>query len=120
MRQQLVLFGGAPVRHQKPEPRPISNKTPASDSAANRVRSSVESQVWRVYEAIQKSGKEGLTDPEIQVVTKLSPNSQRPRRIWLRDLGHVAAKCEDIMKPVLRDGCTVWVCTAKAFVVAAE
>ncbi len=90
------------------EPKPYHNKTLPSRAAAESARSFVRSQAVRVSEYIASAGEHGCTDKQIQTALAMDGNSQRPRRVWLRDHGFIQAKGEpeDI---VMRDGATVWV-----------
>jgi len=90
------------------EPTPYHNRTLPSRAAAESARSFVRSQAVRISEYIASQGERGATDKEMQVALAMDGNSQRPRRVWLRDHGFIQAKGEpeDI---VLRDCCTVWI-----------
>jgi len=90
------------------EPKPFHNRTLPSRAAAESARSFVRSQAVQICEYIESQGDHGASDKEIQTVLAMDGNSQRPRRVWLRDHGFIQAKGEpeDI---VLRDGATVWV-----------
>ncbi len=43
----------------------------------------------RVFEFIHKRGERGATDEEIRIGLKCHDNTTRPRRVQLRDEGHV-------------------------------
>ncbi|MEJ7593026.1 MAG: hypothetical protein WKF77_15880 [Planctomycetaceae bacterium] len=90
------------------EPKPYHNRTLPSGAAAESARSFVRSQAVRVSEYIATQGDRGATDREMQIALGMDGNSQRPRRVWLRDHGFIQAKGEpeDI---VLRNCSTVWV-----------
>lgn len=90
------------------EPKPYHNRTLASRAAAESARAFVRNQSVLVLECIASQGERGCTDKECQLALNMDGNSQRPRRVWLRDNGLIQAKGEpeDI---VLRDGSTVWV-----------
>lgn len=90
------------------EPVPAFNRTAASQAAAVSARSFVRSQVVRVHAFIESKGDEGATDAEIQSALKIDGNSQRPRRVWLRDREFIRAKGSPD-RPVLRNGSTVWI-----------
>ena len=86
-------------------------RTATSRSAARRVRPKAESQAARIWDYIQQQGDDGATDKEIQAALELDGNSQRPRRVWLRDNGFIDQKPD-----TLRNGCIVWI-AVKPFVV---
>ena len=90
------------------EPIPYHNRTLPSRAAAESARAFVRSQAVRISEYIASQGDHGASDREIQIALTMDGNSQRPRRVWLRDNGFIQAKSgpEDI---VLRDGSTVWI-----------
>lgn len=89
-------------------PIPYHNRTLPSRAAAESARAFVRSQAVRISEYIASQGDHGASDKEIQKALSMDGNSQRPRRVWLRDNGYIQAKGEpeDI---VLRDCSTVWV-----------
>lgn len=92
--------GAAPV--------PYHNGTLASRAAAEFIRPSVNSQTSRVLDFLKSQGDHGASDKELQAALNMPGDSQRPRRVWLRDHGFIVAKGEP-EEIVLRDGSTVWV-----------
>ncbi|MFO1003301.1 MAG: hypothetical protein U0936_23450 [Planctomycetaceae bacterium] len=97
-------------RQNSPQPKPYHNGSQPSRAAAESARRFVRSQASRVLDFIAKQGERGATDKEIQTGLGMDGNSQRPRRVWLREQGFIQAKGhpEDI---TIRDGSTVWVAT---------
>lgn len=91
-----------------PGPMPYHNRTRTSRAAAESARSFVRSQVVRVSEFIASQGEHGATDKEIQTALNIDGNSQRPRRVWLRDHGFIKPKGEPA-EIAVRAGSTVWV-----------
>ena len=89
-------------------PEPFHNRTQPSRAAALSARSFVRSQAVRVAEYIASQGERGATDKEIQTALAMDGNSQRPRRVWLRNNGFVQEKGHP-QEIVIRDGSTVWV-----------
>jgi hypothetical protein len=90
------------------QPVPFHNRTLPSRAAAESARPSVRNQCMRVLEFISSQGERGATDKEVQRGLGMAGDSQRPRRVWLRNNGFLQPKGspEEI---VLRDGSTVWV-----------
>ncbi len=86
----------------------MHNRTLPSRAAAVSARSFVRSQAVRVSEYLASQGERGATDREMQIALAMDGNSQRPRRVWLRNNGFVEEK-RHANEVVLRDGSTVWV-----------
>lgn len=97
---------------EEPMPKPYHNRVATSCDAAERVRRSVNPQARRVFDFIESRGDFGATDKEQQTALGMSGDSQRPRRVWLRDNGFVQAKGNP-MRPELRQRSIVWVATGK-------
>jgi hypothetical protein len=106
--RMLPAAGMMSNRQCSTEPKPYHNGTQPSRAAAESARKFARSQTSRVHEFVASQGEHGATDKEIQTALNLDGNSQRPRRVWLRDHGFIQAKGEpeDI---TLRDGSTVWI-----------
>ncbi len=90
----------------------ISGATPetraTSTEAAESVVETKDTQRQRVYEAIRDSGRNGMTDEQIQEDLGIEGNSQRPRRRELQALGRIQAST---LRRLTRSGRTavVWV-----------
>ena len=110
-KKQRTLFTGKTIDHTKPQP--IRNGNAASDAAADRVRVVIGSQYDRVYRCIREGGERGRTDNEIQTITQISGDSERPRRLQLAERGYIRAAMGPGLVPIFRQGCTVWVTTDK-------
>jgi len=71
----------------------ISGATPetraTSTEAAESVSETKDTQRQRVYEAIRDSGRNGMTDDQMQEDLGIEGNSQRPRRRELQALGRI-------------------------------
>jgi hypothetical protein len=109
--KQLTLFGGKRIDHTKAEP--IRNGNEASDAAADRVMSVIESQNDRVYRCFRAGGPHGRTDKEVQQLTGIDGNSERPRRVTLVRRGYISAAIGPGLVTIRRNGHTVWVATDK-------
>ncbi len=90
----------------------ISGATPetraTSTEAAQSIVETKDTQRQRVYEAIRDSGRNGMTDDQMQEDLGIEGNSQRPRRRELQALGRI--KVADFRR-LTRSGRTavVWV-----------
>ncbi len=90
----------------------ISGATPetraTSTEAAERIVETKDTQRQRVYEAIRDSGRNGMTDDQIQEDLGIEGNSQRPRRRELQALGRIQLST---LRRLTRSGRTavVWV-----------
>lgn len=62
----------------------------------------------RVYRAIQRAGKRGMTDEEIQIALDMNPNTQRPRRVELQHIGLIKDSM-DRRKTKARRDAAVWI-----------
>lgn len=107
-----------PVNHRM-MPKPYQNGTLPSRTAAESARKFVSSQAKRLLDYLRSAGDRGATDKEMQTDLAMDGNSQRPRRVWLRNHGYVKAKGEpeDI---VLRNAATVWVLTSEGLAAATK
>lgn len=92
----------------EPPPRTYHNGTISSRASATTAREFVASQLVRVSEFIESKGEAGATDKECQIGLDMDGNSQRPRRVWLRDNGYITTKGEPD-EVVLRNRSLVWV-----------
>lgn len=80
-----------------------------SEEAVSRSRAAAEAikpfvGSWReiVFKAIEGSGDKGLTDVEIQRLTNIKPNTERPRRQELWQGGRIKIKRDGEGRPVYR------------------
>lgn len=96
------------VHRMLPTPKAYDNGTLTSRKAADSARVFVNSQAARVHTFIESQGERGATDKEIQAALKIAGDSQRPRRVWLRDHGFIKLKGEP-SETVVRDRCAVWI-----------
>lgn len=96
------------IHRMLPTPKVYDNGTLTSRTAAESARVFVNSQAARVHAFIESQGERGATDKEIQAGLKMAGDSQRPRRVWLRDRGFIKLKGEP-SETVVRDRCAVWV-----------
>lgn len=96
------------VHRMLPTPKAYDNGTLTSRTAAESARVFVNSQAARVHAFIESQGERGATDKEIQTALKMAGDSQRPRRVWLRDHGFIKLKGEP-SETIVRDRCAVWV-----------
>ena len=96
------------VHRMLPTPKVYDNGTLTSRTAAESARVFVNSQAARVHAFIESQGERGATDKEIQAGLKMAGDSERPRRVWLRDHGFIKLKGET-SETVVRDRCAVWV-----------
>ena len=96
------------VHRMLPTPKAYDNGTLTSRTAAESARMFVNSQAARVHAFIESQGERGATDKEIQAALKMPGDSQRPRRVWLRDHGFIKLNGEP-SENVVRNRCTVWV-----------
>jgi len=97
-----------PRRNEQPPPMVRGDATIASRSADNRTRPKVRNQVALVYRSIQNAGTTGATDKEVPTALGLPGDSQRPRRVWLRDNGFIRH-----MPDEMRAGSAVWFRTGR-------
>lgn len=96
------------VHRMLPTPKAYDNGTLTSRKAADSARMFANSQAARVHAFIESQGERGATDKEMQASLKMAGDSQRPRRVWLRDHGFIKLKGEP-SETVVRDRCAVWI-----------
>jgi|GEM_PF-601628 len=99
------------IHRMLPTPKVYDNGTLTSRTAAESARVFVNSQAARVHAFIESQGERGATDKEIQAALKMPGDSQRPRRVWLRDHGFIQQKGEPL-EPAVRDRCAVWIASS--------
>jgi DNA-binding transcriptional regulator GbsR (MarR family) len=90
---------------------PYQAHSDTSKEAAEAIEPWMNSLRGKVYQAIHMSGKEGLTDLEIEEATGISGSTVRPRRIELLEMGLVRAAKEKRQTPSGRWS-YVWVSAA--------
>lgn len=62
---------------------PFQSHSDTSREAAEKIKESVYCKRYKVYEALLKAGRAGLTDEEMQLKLGMNPSTQRPRRVEL-------------------------------------
>ncbi len=86
----------------------VRGKVATSQAAAEKIKAYVGRQRHRIFLAIRDAGADGLTDAEIETVTRIHGNSVRPRRLSLEKSGYIRLKL-DRAEVVTRSGYRVWV-----------
>jgi hypothetical protein len=111
---QLVLFGSTRTRSQSETNPPRVAGSATSHEAADAIRPAVSEQCRRVFEFIASRGVIGATDAEIQAGLALPGDSERPRRVWLEQRGHIR---DSGLKRLTEAGrpAVVWRATEKGF-----
>lgn len=117
MSSERRLFPNATLSDQ---PTAYLNGDPVSAAAAAAVTPKLSGQARTVFNFIKSRGEYGATDNEIMQFTGIVPNSARPRRIWLKEKGFVAAKTGEDGVIIQRNRSTVWVTTGLDPVFACE
>ena len=102
---QLTLFVDS-----RRETLPYARGSDTSQAAANSMIGISGAARWVVYDAIVSAGARGLTDHEIARQTGLCLDTARPRRVELRDRGHVTPSEERRLTPSGRSA-VVWIAT---------
>jgi hypothetical protein len=68
-------------------PAPATNGTPTSNEAAAQIEPAAGTLREQVLAFVRNCGRFGATDEEIQLALSMNPNTQRPRRQELEQLG---------------------------------
>lgn len=87
---------------------PFQQHSAESEDAAHAAAPKAPTQRARVLAAIQRAGRTGLTDHEIQISLRLNPSTQRPRRVDLVKAGLVVKSTRTRKTPSGRKA-AVWI-----------